>query len=83
MRSYPPERTPAAPVSDKNAPRAIVWMVCLRCRMPLLPVEMVDGKTVIRLFNLVVSRAEVRCPHCGTVRVFRSQRAPDEEAVDG
>lgn len=70
----PPERTPA---------RGLVWLTCDQCKQPLVPVDVIrtdEGpRTVIRVLNLDIFRVAVRCPVCGAVRDFRSQKQHENQ----
>ena len=63
---------------DGQQPKALVWLSCTACGRPLAPVELVRTdhgvRRVIRVGNLEIYRARVRCPVCDGYRVFRSQR---------
>ncbi len=52
------------------------WLKCRSCRQRLAPVVAHEGRTAIVIealgFRVLMMRAEITCPVCGTVRQFSS-----------
>ena len=63
---------------DKTGtPRAFVWMSCKQCGAEMVPVIIVKKNghesNVLKLGNLHIFRASIKCSECGYVNYFRSQ----------
>jgi hypothetical protein len=49
------------------------WFRCLHCQARLVPIDVVDGKTCVRLSPYAVSfKVQVTCERCGNAREFVS-----------
>lgn len=57
----------------KPAKSKLPWLRCRHCKSRLLPVDVVNGMTCVRLSPYAVSyKTEITCEACGWVREFVS-----------
>lgn len=61
------------PANRKPAKSRLPWFRCRRCQARLLPMDVVDGRTCVRVAPYAVSyKIEVTCERCGETREFVS-----------
>jgi hypothetical protein len=52
------------------------WFRCRKCQTRLAPMDVVDGRTCVRIGPYAVSfKIEITCERCGTMREFISMAA--------
>lgn len=52
------------------------WFRCRKCQARLAPMDIVDGRTCVRVSPYAISyKIEITCERCGTMREFVSMAA--------
>ena len=61
------------PANRKPAKSRLPWFRCRRCQARLVPMDVVEGRTCVRMGPYAVSyKTEITCERCGETREFLS-----------
>jgi hypothetical protein len=72
MRIYRPHQPrPRHPARAHQLP----WFRCKKCGARIAQMDVIDGRTAVRIGRCYEFYAEIICPRCGRVREFVSVRA--------